>query len=448
MEMTTVRTIPGVNTWQAVRGLSRAGFLDYIGELWQVHGDVFQVKIFNRHMLVAIHPDAVRHVNVANRQNYDKLQSYDVVRDFITGHGLITSTGEVWRRQRKLMAPFYTPKGVQAYGDLMLRDGHRLLQRWSGLEGKRVEIGEEMTFVTAAIILRAMFSMDTDEAIISMKNAVETMLGYAGSNQSGILVPLWIPTRKNREYLRARHMVHSYVQSLIEQRRALPEADWPNDLLTRLMQARDEETGEPISEDLLRDESITTFFAGHETTARTLTFAWYALAENPHVVEKLHAELDEVLGDRTPTLEDLHHLPYTLQVIKEVLRLYPPAPFYMRDALGEDQLGDFHTQGLPVLLSPYYTHRHPDFWEDPLQFNPERWTPEQEASMHPYAYHPFAAGQRICIGNNFSLLESHILLALLAREYAPRLAPGFKPKFIMGGTLGTSNGFPMIIERR
>ena len=448
MEMTSVRTLPGVSTWQALRGLSRLGFLDYIGELWQEHGDVFEMKIFNRHMLVAIHPDAVRHVNVANRQNYDKLQSYDVVRDYITGHGLITSTGEVWRRQRKLMSPFYTPKGVQAYGDLMLRDGHRLLQRWSGMTGTQVEIGEEMTFVTAAIILRAMFSMDTDEAIIGMKNAVEKMLGYAGSNQSGVMVPLWIPTRKNRDYLQARERVHSYIHSVVAGRRALPEAEWPNDLLTRLMQARDEETGELISEDLLRDELITTFFAGHETTARTMTFAWYALDENPHVAQKLHAELDAVLGDRTPTLEDLHHLPYTLRVIKEVLRLYPPAPFYVRDAIGEDQLGDFDTQGLPVLLSPYYTHRHPDFWERPLEFNPDRWSPEREASMHPYAYHPFAAGQRICIGNNFSLLESHILLALLAREYAPRLAPGFKPKFIMGGTLGTSNGFPMIIERR
>jgi len=214
------------------------------------------------------------------------------------------------------------------------------------------------------------------------------------------------------------------------------------------MQARDEETGEPLSDNLLRDESITTFFARHETTARTMTFAWYALAENPQVAEKLHAELDSVLGDDTPTLEDLHHLPYTLKVIKEVLRLYPPAPVYMRDAIGEDELGGFKIQGLPILLSPYYTHRHPDFWEDPLAFNPDRWTPEQEGKMHPYAYHPFAAGQRVCIGNNFSLLESHLLLALLAREYAPRLAPGFAPKFVMRGTLGTSNGFPMILERR
>jgi cytochrome P450 len=448
MESTTQRMIPGVNTWEALRGLTRAGFLDYIGELWQQFGDVFQVNIFNRRMIVAIHPDAVRHVNVSNRQNYDKLQSYDLVRKFLTGDGLLSSRGDLWRRQRKLMSPFYTPKGVQAYGEIMLKDGQRLLERWSRMDSKTVEIGEEMTFVTATIILRAMFSMETDEAIIRMKSAVETMLGYIGAIQNGIMIPLWIPTRKNREYIKAREMVHTYLHSIIERRRAMPEADWPNDLLTRLMQTRDEETGEPMSESLLRDESITTFFAGHETTARTMTFAWYALAVNPHVAEKLHAELDTVLGDRTPTLEDLHHLPYTLQVIKEVLRLYPPAPFYIRDAIAADQLGDFNTQGVPVLMSPYYTHRHPNFWENPLEFNPDRWTPEGEAKMHPYAYHPFAAGQRVCIGNNFSLLESHILLALLAREYAPRLAPGFTPKFIMGGTLSTSNGFPMIIERR
>lgn len=446
---TSYKRIPGVNTWEALSGFRRAGFLEYVGELWRQHGDVFQINVFNRHMIAAMHPDAVRHVNIINRQNYDKLQSYDVVRKFLTGDGLVASRGELWRRQRKLMAPFYTPKGVQAYGEIMLKDGYRLLERWSHLNGNQVEIGEEMTFVTAAIILRAMFGMETDEEIIGMKRAVETMVGYSGSNQSGILMPLWIPTRKNRSYIKAREMVHNYICAMIEQRRALAEERWPNDLLTRLMQARDEETGEPMSGDLLRDESITTFFAGHETTARTMTFTWYALASHPHVAQKLHTELDSVLSDRTPTLDDLHHLPYTLQVIKEVLRLYPPAPFYIRDAIGEDTLlGEFNTDGLPVLMSPYYTHRHPDFWDDPLEFKPERWTPEEEAKQHPYAYHPFAVGQRTCIGNNFSLLESHILLALLAREYTPRLAPGFTPKFVMGGTLGTSNGFPMIIERR
>jgi cytochrome P450 len=445
--MENIRTIPGINTWEALSGFRRAGFLNYIGELWQRYGDVFQINLLNRHMVVAMHPDIVRQVNVTNRQNYDKLQSYDVVRKYILGDGLVASTGELWRRQRKLMSPFYTPKAVQAYGEIMLRDGYRLLERWSYVDGHILEIGEEMTYVTAAIILRAMFSMKTDEEIIGMKKAVETIIGYS-SSQTGMMIPLWIPTDKNRAYKQARAMVHRYIDSLIAGRRSLPQADWPNDLLTHLMQARDEETGEPMSENLLRDESITTFFAGHETTARTLTYTWYALASNIHVAEKLHNELDIVLGDRAPTLEDLHHLPYTLQVIKEVLRLYPPAPFYIRDSIAEDELGGFNTQALPILLSPYYTHRHPEFWEDPLEFNPDRWTQEQEANRHPYAYHPFAAGQRVCIGNNFSLLESHILLSLLAREYAPRLAPGFTPNFIMGGTLGTSNGFPMIIERR
>lgn len=446
--MLSTRMIPGVNTWEALRGFSRSGFLGYMGELWHRYGDVFQVNLFNRRMIAAIHPDAVRHVNVTNRQNYDKLQSYDVVRKYITGDGLLASRGELWKRQRKLMAPFYTPKGVQVYGDLMLKDGLRLLERWSRMHGKEVEIGEEMTYVTASIILKAMFSMETDEAIIRMKNAVETIIGFASSNQTGFILPLWIPTPTNRKYLKARAMVYDYIHSILAERRAMPEDRWPNDLLTRLMQARDEETGEAMSASLLRDESITTFFAGHETTARTMTFAWYALACNPNVADKLHAELDRELGDNIPTLDDLHRLPYTLKVIKEVLRLYPPAPFYVRDAIAEDTIGGYRIPAVGVLLSPYYTHRHPDFWENPLEFNPDRWTPEMEANLHPYAYHPFAAGQRVCIGNNFSLLESHILLSLLAKRYAPRLQPGFTPRWVMQGTLGTSNGFPMIIERR
>jgi cytochrome P450 len=446
--MNSTGTLPFVNTVEALRGFGRVGFLGYVGQLWQKHGDTFQVNIFNRKMIIAIHPDAVRHVNVANRQNYDKLQSYDVVRKYLTGDGLLSSRGELWKRQRKLMSPFYTPKGVQIYGELMLNDGHRLLERWSHMQGKDVEIGEEMTYVTASIILKAMFSMETDEAIIRMKNAVETIIGFGSENQTGFFLPLWVPTRKNRNYVQARDMVHTYIHSMLALRRARPEEEWPNDLLSRLMLARDEETGLPMSENLLRDESITTFFAGHETTARTMTFAWYALASNPKVADKLHAELDSVLGERTPTMEDLHQLPYTLKVIKEVLRLYPPAPFYIRDAIAQDTIGGFKIPACGVLMSPYYTHRHPDFWDRPLEFDPDRWTPENEAKMHPYAYHPFAAGQRVCIGNNFSLLESHILLALLAREYAPKLKPGFTPDFVMRGTLSTTNGFPMILQRR
>ena len=180
-----------------------------------------------------------------------------------------------------------------------------------------------------------------------------------------------------------------------------------------------------------------------------MTFLWYALSQQPAVAARLHAELDTVIGDRTPTIDDLRQLGYTLQIIKETLRLYPPAPMYARDAVGDDVI-----DGIPVpagsrmLLFPYATHRHPAFWEDPEEFDPDRWLPEREAERHPLAYHPFASGQRICIGNNFSLFESHILTAMLARRFAPQLAPGHQPQIDAAGTLISKNGLPMIIRRR
>ena len=442
---------PGPGLLRFIHGVRKHGLLEFAGRQWREHGDVFQVRIGRRTLVFAMHPDAVEHVNVGHRHNYDKLGSYDVVRRYLLGDGLVVSTGELWRRQRKLMAPFFTPKGVQAYAQLMLSDGARLMERWQGLagQGAEVEIAEEMTFVTASIILKAMFSSETIDSIHQMKDAVETMIGFVDTKMAGVPLPLWLPTAKNRRYIAAREMVHRAIRGVIAERRAIEEARWPDDLLTRLMQARDEETGQAMSEGLLRDESITTFFAGHETTARTMTFAWYALAANPTVTQRLHEELDRVLAGRPPTTELLRQLPYTLQVIKEVLRLYPAAPFYVRDAIASDQIGGFEVPaGAAVMLSPYYTHRHPQFWDDPEVFDPDRWTREREAGRHSHAYHPFAAGPRICIGNHFSLLESHVLLAMLAMRFTPRLRAGYVPQWVMRGTLGLANGLPMRIAAR
>lgn len=444
-------TIPGPGLLQFIKGVRAQGFLEFVGSQWREHGDVFQVRLGPRRLVFAMHPDAVERINVSQRQNYDKKASYEAVRKYLLGEGVLASTGEVWRRQRKLMAPFYTPKGVQAYAELMIRDGQRLVERWQDLanKGTEVEIAEEMTFVTASIILKAMFSTETMESIHQIKDSVETMIGFVSARQTSVPVPLWVPTAKNRKYLAARDLVHRLIEGLIAQRRGLEEAQWPDDLLSRLMKARDEETGQPMSQTLLRDESITTFFAGHETTARTMTFTWYALAKNPQVTARLHEELNRVLGGRAPTVETLKQLPYTLQVVKEVLRLYPAAPFYVRDALSGDQLGGFDVPaGAAVMLSPYYTHRHAKFWEDPEVFDPDRWTKEREIARHAHAYHPFAGGQRICIGNNFSLLESHLLLAMLAQRFTPKLREGYEPQWVMQGTLGLANGLPMMISAR
>src|SRR5690606_15775422 len=200
----------------------------------------------------------------------------------------------------------------------------RMASRWEELarRGAEVDMAEEMTRVTQAIILKAMFSTESMHSIDRMKEAVDTMLAFVASRMASPL-PDWVPTRKQREHQAARALVQRSIRAIIAERRAMDEAEWPDDLLTRLMRARDEETGLPMSESLLHDESLTTFVAGHETTARTMTFAWYALAANPHVAERLHEELDGVLGGRAPSTEDLRQLPYTLRVIKEVLRLYP-----------------------------------------------------------------------------------------------------------------------------
>jgi cytochrome P450 len=281
----------------------------------------------------------------------------------------------------------------------MIRDGERLVERWSELARTRreVEIAEEMTDVTASIILKAMFSSESVESIRQMKSAVETMIVYVSEQMTRLPIPDWVPTGRNRRYWAARTLVHELITRVITQRRATDEGTWPDDLLSRLMKARDEETGQSMAESLLRDESITTFFAGHETTARTMTFTWYALAANPSAADRLHEELDRVLGGAPPTTESLRQLPYTLQVVKEVLRLYPAAPFYVRDAIGPDQLGGYDIPaGASVMLSPYYTHRHPKFWTNPEAFDPDRWTKERESAQHPQAYHPFASGQRIC----------------------------------------------------
>jgi cytochrome P450 len=442
---------PGPNLVGFALGLRRLGFLDYVSELWREHGDVFEVRTGGRPLMFALHPDAVRHINVSNKQRYDKAASYDDVRDYLSGAGLVASTGELWRRQRKLMAPFFTPASIRTFADLMLRDATRLAERWDGsaAQGGEVDMGEEMSRVTAAIILGAMFGTDRDIPIEGIKESVEVMVEFVNRRRVGPNLPLWVPTPGNLRYKRVREFGRKVVVDIISERKAADPSTWPDDLLTRLMNARDEDTGEAMSDTLLRDESLTIFFAGHETTARTMTFVWYALAANPEVEARLHEELDRELGGREPTVADLERLPYTLRVVKEVLRLYPAVPIYARDAVEADTLGGFDVApGTAVLLSSYHTHRHPDFWDEPERFDPDRWTPDREAQRHRYAFHPFAAGPRICLGNNFSVLESHLLLAVLGQRFRPRLPEGHVAEFDMTGVLGLVGGLPMRIERR
>lgn len=450
-----VKDVPGVySPWviDTAYTMMRRGILNFFVDAWRKHGDLVRIQIGSEARFLAAHPEHVRHVSVTNRKNYTKGASYDVVRQMLLGDGLVTSTGEVWRRQRKLMSPFFTPRAVAEFAPMMIADANDFIQRWEekASAGEVVEMIDEMMLITAMIILRTMFSTESDEEMLELKDAVETMIQFVSRRQlNPIAAPLWLPTKGNQAYNRAVELIHDYIDAVVARRRGMPQSEWPDDLLSRLLAARDEETGEPMPDKLLKDEVITIFFAGHETTARSMAFTWYALSRNPHVAERLHQEIDAVLGDREPTLDDLKRMPYALRVIKETLRLYPPAPMYARDAIADDEIDGVHIPaGAPVILMPFCTHRHPDFWPEPERFDPDRWTPEREKARHPYAYHPFAAGQRVCIGNNFSLFESHILLTMLARRFNPQLVEGHQVELEMAGTLYAKNGMPMRLERR
>lgn len=450
-----VKPLPGPKNFlglKNIRAMSQQGMLDFIGEQWRRHGDIFEAQVGPKKLIVLIHPDYVRHVTLANAQNYEKLESYDSVRKYVIGNGVVTSTGQLWKRQRRLMAPFYTPRAVQEFSDIFLRDTVAMTERWQKLAAThaQVEMLDEMALITASIILKAVFSTESEQDILQIKQAVETMISYA--SKKGMIpfgVPDWVPTAANNNYWKARELVHDYIDNVLDARLAMDESEYPDDLLSRLITAEDPETGKRMTRDLLRDEALTNFFAGYETSARAMSYTWYALAKNPSVKENLHEELDRELGDKLPTLEDLKRLPYTLRTIKETLRLYPPAPMYAKDVIGDDVIDGYPIEpGAVIMLFPYFTHRHPDFWEEPLRFEPNRHAPEAEKDRHPQAYHPFGSGPRICLGNHFSLLETHVMLAVLAQRFDPQLPPGFEVEFTTDGILNVSSGLPMILTSR
>lgn len=436
--------------WQ----VRKKGALQFFLDQWRAQGDLPHLRMGRSQLLLVIHPEHVRHVLVAGRQGFDKLQTWESSRQLLLGDGLIASNGELWKRQRRLMSTFFTPRSIEQYASAMIDAAEATAQRWESVAkaGRPIDMVDEMTRLTAVIILRAMFGADVDEERLrELEGDVEHMIQFVNRREMlPVKAPLWAPMPSHLRYREARARVHGLIRDVIARRRALPQASWPNDLLSKLMLARDEESGEAMTDVLVHDESLGIFVAGHETTARTMAFLWYALHESPDVAARIHTEIDAVVArNERPTLEHLKRLPFTLRVIKEVLRLYPPAPAYTRDSTFEQTLGGARVSpGTYVLIFPYATHRHPDFWKDPERFDPDRFLPEHEETRHPFAYFPFGGGQRVCLGNSFAMLEAQLLTTLLVRRFSAQLAAGHRPHIEMGGTLMVPNGLPMRLTAR
>jgi cytochrome P450 len=343
------------------------------------------------------------------------------MRRAVGNNGLFVSEGAFYRRQRKLMAPCFQPRHIASYADTIVSYAGRIMQEWE--DGAVIDMNHSMIRFTMSIIGKVLFDTDFLSETDELGAAINTGLAHAVRTlTSPFTLPLSIPTPYNRRVRQATRLVEARLRQMIEERRKSPGER--NDLLSLLLQARDDE-GQPMSEQQLIDECLTLFTAGHETTAAALAWTWYLLCKHPKSYQKLQQEVDQVLQGRLPTYADLPRLPYCLQVFKETMRLYPPAPGILREALHDTVIDGYRVpKGATLMISPYMLHRRGDYFPEPESFQPERFTPEQEKLLPRSAYIPFSAGPRICIGNHFALMEGQLLIAAIAQHALFSLVPG------------------------
>ncbi len=410
--------------------------LERMIELFALHGDIYRVYVPARqsHTYVIHHPDDVKRVLVSNHRNYTKGLGLDRVK-ILLGKGIMTSEGELWTRQRYMMQPLFHRRVITRFAEVIGTANSQLLARWEALarRGEPVDVTDEMSALTLDIVLRAVFGRD-----------LERMSAELGGN------PFEVVTREQERNLQFAFRFRSLtklVAGLIERRRREKEEHF--DYVAMLMSARDKDSGAPMSERQLIDEVLTLVVAGHETTASGLNWTWYLLSQHPEVEARLHAELDAVADDPAPDLAQMERLPYTQQVINEALRLYPPGWLLSRRAVEPDVLCGYEIPaGTNVLLPLYLLHRHPRYWKDPDAFLPERFAPEHEGERPRFAYMPFAAGPRHCIGETFALYEMLMHLHRIARHFRLIHVPDQPIELEAQINLRTRHPLRMRLERR
>lgn len=411
-------------------------------------GDAVKFRVLHQTLHLLTHPDHFRHVLVDRVKNYRKqTRGYVLMRGMVR-NGLLTSEGSYWQRQRRLAQPAFHKHRIAAFGDTMVRIAEETRGRWT--DGARIDVAHEMMEATLRIVTLTLLSRDSQGEANRVGDALSEGLEHITyRTKTPWAPPQWFPTPANRRFTRAVSTLDEVVFGIIRERRQAGPAPGAEDLLDMLIGSVDEETGETMTDEQLRDEILTIMLAGHETTAMSLTWTLHLLAQNPDAEARLLAEIDGVLGSRTATMADLPALPYADRVVQESLRLYPPAWILARRAEENDDFDGVHiAKGDWVFLSPYITQRRPDFWPDPERFDPDRFLPEKVAARNRYAWMPFIAGQRKCIGDQFALMEARLILVTLLQQWRFRSAPGHIAKAEPLLTLRPRGGMPMVLERR
>lgn len=420
--------------------------LAYLQAAAREHGDIVYFKIGPQNVYFLNHPDHIKDVLVTHNQNFIKGRALQRSKRLL-GEGLLTSEGEFHRRQRRLAQPAFHKQRIASYGVMMTEYAERTSARWR--DGATLDMSHEMMRLTLGIVGKTLFDADVEseaQEIGESLNALMELFNAMLLPFSELLEKLPLP--QNRRFQMAKDRLDTTIYRMIDERRRT--GGDRGDLLSMLLLAQDEEgDGKGMTDQQVREEALTIFLAGHETTANAMTWTWYLLSQHPEVEAKLHEELNRVLeGKRLPTFEDVPSLGYTEMVFAESMRLYPPAWAIGRLALNDYEIGGYVIPtGSLVLLSQYVMHRDERFYPDPTRFDPERWTPEARESRPTYSYFPFGGGPRRCIGEGFAWMEGILLIATLAREWRMRLVPNHpvEPRPVI--TLRPKHGMRMTLNR-
>ncbi len=397
--------------------------LGFFSKLHRQYGRVVRLSLGGRRQFLLFQPDDVKHVLQENNRNYVRSPAFLVLKRFL-GEGLLTSDGDFWRQQRRLAQPAFHRQKITVLAETMLRESAAWVAELNRADlTKPVDISQAYMDVTMRIVCKTLFSTNVEGRLEGLSTALDTLNVLANKTLfSPLKLPAHWPTPNNRRYQRARAQVDSLIYEFIHTRKKTGER--PDDLLDMLLYAADETTGETMPETQLRDECVTLFTAGHETTAVAMGWLTYLLARHPAVLARLRAEAEQVLGPvppapgTLPPVAAFRALPYAMQVVQEALRLYPPAWAMSRMALNDDRIGPYHIpKGDTVIISPYLLHHDPESWPDPDAFDPDRFAEGRDKDRPAYAYLPFGGGPRLCIGNQFALMELQILLTLFVRQF-------------------------------
>jgi cytochrome P450 len=412
----------------------------------RAHGDIAHWRIGPQDIYLFSDPDLIRDVLVTNQKNFHKSRGLERAKRLL-GNGLLTSEGEFHLRQRRLAQPAFHRQRIASYAGAMSDYAERSSARWN--DGDTVDMHTEMMRLTLGIVARTLFDADVDNEAAEIGAALTT--AFESFNLA--MLPFTellekLPFPAVRRFNSAKETLDRIIYRMIDERRKSSEDR--GDLLSMLLLATDTEgDGTGMNDRQLRDEALTIFLAGHETTANALTWTWYLLSQNTEVREKLHEEIDRVIGDRAPAYEDLAALTYTRMVLAESMRLYPPAW-----AIGRRSLEPFEVRGYTIpkraviLMSQYIVQRHSCYYPDPERFEPERWTPEAAAARPKFSYFPFGGGTRVCIGEQFAWMEGILLIAALARKWKMELIPGHPVEVQPLITLRPKHGMRMIVRKR